>query len=538
MTSRHDGSSGSDTLPVRDESLVDAWRAIIEKVGERPGVSYFDASFTLSDVEQRAEALAAELQDRGVRRGDRVGIYLQNVPAYVFTLLALWKCGAAAVLLNPMYRKLELRKLVEDSRPVGMVCAASAREDLQADLAGTSVSWFITAQERQETADITADALDAILDRRSGSRPAPVEVGPDDIALLTYTSGTTGPPKGAMNTHRNVLAAVDSYAALLSLDETDVVLAVAPIFHITGAVINATISLLTGCQLVLIDRFRPDVAVSAIAEHGVTFAIGSITAFNAIDALPDAGPAELSSLRLVYSGGAPIPPSTVTRFRERFGVYIHNVYGMTETSSAVIAVPPNTEAPVHGPSGMLSVGRPLPNVDARVVGPDGDELPPGTQGELVIAGPQVVPGYWKKPEISAAAIPGGVLRTGDGAVMDEDSWIYLVDRLKDQINVSGYKVWPREVEDSLYEHSAVHEAAVVGRPDDYQGESVVAYVSLRARAEATEQELIAHVRDRLAAYKVPKEVHVVDDLPKTQSGKIRRNVLRDRETTGWETGPT
>ncbi len=179
-------------------------------------------------------------------------------------------------------------------------------------------------------------------------------------------------------------------------------------------------------------------------------------------------------------------------------------------------------------SGTLAIGVPLPLIDARVVDADGAAVEPGTQGELELAGPQVISGYWRKPEASASTLPGGRLRTGDGAIIDRHGWVYLVDRLKDQINVSGYKVWPREVEDALYEHPAVHEAAVVGQPDDYQGESVVAYVSLERDAHATERELVDFVRDRLAAYKRPRRVHIVENLPKTQTGKIRRSDLRDR----------
>lgn len=189
--------------------------------------------------------------------------------------------------------------------------------------------------------------------------------------------------------------------------------------------------------------------------------------------------------------------------------------------------PLGVEAPVHGPTGTLSIGVPLPNLTARVVDPEATPVPYGEQGELELSGPQVIPGYWNNAEATAGTMPGGRLRTGDGAIMDDHGWVYLVDRLKDQINTSGYKVWPREVEDTLYAHPAVHESAVVGQPDEYRGEAVVAYVSLKAEASATAEELIAFTRARLAAYKCPRRVHILSILPKTQSGKIRRNVLRE-----------
>jgi long-chain acyl-CoA synthetase len=305
----------------------------------------------------------------------------------------------------------------------------------------------------------------------------------------------------------------------------------APLFHITGAVVNATISLLTDTTLVLAGRFHPEVAVEAFAEHGVTYTIGSITAYNAIYGLPQAGPEHFAAAKALYSGGAPIPPATVERFQERFGVYLHNGYGMTETTSAVIAVPPGSRAPVHLPSGTLSGGKPLPHITARVVDLHGDPVPSGEQGELELSGPQVVPGYWEKPEATHKTMPGGRLRTGDVAVIDDEGWVYLVDRLKDQINVSGYKVWPREVEDALYEHPSVLEAAVVGQPDPYRGETGVAYVSLKAGLNATPEELITFSRHRLAAYKCPRTVHFLADLPKTQSGKIRRAELRGLDGT-------
>ena len=231
---------------------------------------------------------------------------------------------------------------------------------------------------------------------------------------------------------------------------------------------------------------------------------------------------------LLYSGGAPIPPSTVERFQERFGHYIHNIYGMTETASAVIGVPPEARAPVDDGSGTLSIGVPLPGLDARAVDTDGREVAAGQEGELQMRGPQVMPEYLRKPEETAHVLSAdGWLSSGDVAIIDEDGWIYLVDRLKDQINASGFKVWPREVEDALYEHPDVYEAAVVGAPDEYRGETVTAYVSLRPGSSTTAAALQEFTKERLAAYKYPRHVHIIDELPKTQTGKIKRRDLRD-----------
>ncbi|WP_229869767.1 class I adenylate-forming enzyme family protein [Streptomyces flaveolus] len=507
---------------------------------------FFDGALSAREVDVASDALAAAFEARGTGRGDRVGVYLQNVPQYALVLLALWKLGATALGLNPMYRRQELRRIIDDSGAVGVVCADVDVHETLGTLAGSPVRWLVSTsaldyQSRNDprvfaTTECLAPAPDGdlveLIGEFEGRSPSPVELTRDDVAFLTYTSGTTGPPKGAMNTHGNVLSVVATCASWMGVGDGDVVFAMAPLFHITGAVVNATISLLTDTTLVLAGRFHPEVALEAFAEHGVTYTIGSITAYNAIHELPQAGPEHFASAKALYSGGAPIPPATVERFHERFGVYLHNGYGMTETTSAVIAVPLEDRAPVHLPSGTLSIGKPLPHLTARVVDPHGEPVPTGEQGELELSGPQVVPGYWDKPEATRRTMPEGRLRTGDVAVIDEHGWVYLVDRLKDQINVSGYKVWPREVEDALYEHASVLEAAVVGQPDAYRGETVVAYVSLKAGLNVTAEELIAFSRDRLAAYKCPRTIHFLADLPKTQSGKIRRAELRGLDGPG------
>jgi len=242
----------------------------------------------------------------------------------------------------------------------------------------------------------------------------------------------------------------------------------------------------------------------------------------------NADKAKLATLTKIYSGGAPIPPSTVDAFRDTFGHYIHNIYGLTETTSPSHAVPFHAEAPVDPESGALSVGVPTFDTIVRIVDEEGRDLPAGSVGEIVTEGPQVVAGYWNKPEETAKALPGRVLHTGDVGYMDADGWFYIVDRKKDQINAGGYKIWPREVEDVLYEHPAVREAAVVGIPDEYRGETVKAFVSLKGGAQATPEEIIAFARERMAAYKYPRRVEILDEIPKTVSGKVLRRELRTR----------
>lgn len=528
-------------------TLVEAWAARVRSSPGSDCLIYFDAVLSTRDVDQMSDALAAALADRGVGRGDRVGIHLQNVPHYPIAMLALWKLGAAVFLLNPMYMGRELEALVVDAEPVGIIATNADVAAIRESVQGTTVNWVLSVnphdfQTRNDSRVFTSATshppssdgdLLSLIKRYAGKRVATPELSADDIAFLTYTSGTTGPAKGAMNTHGNVLAVTSSFAAFANINPGDVTFALAPLFHITGAVVHAAIALVEGTSLVLTGRFYPEVALEAMQEHKATYTVGSITAYIAMMNSSIATPDHFSSFKTLYSGGAPIAPNIVEEFQSRFGHYIHNAYGMTETSSGVIAVPPNVHAPVDPTTGSLSIGIPLPNLHVEIVDKDDRSLPPGTPGELVMSGPQIVSEYWRNPAATKHAIPGGRLHSGDAAIMDENGWVYLVDRLKDQINVSGYKVWPREVEDCLYEHPAVLEAGVVGRSDSYQGESVIAYISLKPSAGSISSgEIISFVRSHLAVYKCPKEVHIVSSLPKTQTGKIKRSALRELADAG------
>jgi long-chain acyl-CoA synthetase len=528
------------------ESALAMFEATAARLPDGPAVLYFDRALSYREVDELSGALGAGLAAEGVRPGDRVALYLQNVPQFLIGMLATWKAGAIAVSVNPMLKQREVDTLLNDSGAVALITHESLWHDVARDtVPGTSVRITVTTSELDFLGDdvpalLSASARDRDPDtldllelarRHAGERPPTPVLGLDDVAFLTYTSGTTGPPKGAMNTHRNVVFTGQAYRDWIGLDEHDVVLGVAPLFHITGLIGHLAVGILTGMPIVLSYRFDPEVALELIERHGVTFTVGSITVFIALMNAPSAGDRDTSAFRKLVSGGAPIPPSTVEAFEARFGAYIHNIYGLTETTSPSHCVPIGTRAPVDPTSGALSVGVPIYGTVVRVVDDGGGDVAPGEVGEFVTEGPQVVPGYWKKPEETEHAIPGGRLHTGDVGFMDEDGWFYLVDRKKDQINAAGYKVWPREVEDVLYSHPAVREAAVVGVPDAYRGETVKAFVSLRPGATADADELVAFCRERMAAYKYPRQVEFVDELPKTASGKILRRELRDRAGT-------
>jgi long-chain acyl-CoA synthetase len=530
-------------MAVEFDSALAMFKAAVERNPDGDIIRYFDGRITLRELDELTEAFAAGITDAGFSPGERVAIYAQNVPQFVIAQIGAWKAGGIAVSINPMNRERELEQLLTDSGATVLVALQSLYRDVAANVVGrTAVRTVITTSELeyQTTGDQrifhgveriecpgTVDMAELMGRFRGQAAPA-VAPGPDDVAFLTYTSGTTGPPKGAMTTHRNVVFNAQTYRDWIGIGSGDVVLGVAPLFHITGLVGHVAISLLAGAPLVLMYRLDPAVAIETVKREQATFTVGSITVFIALMNSPGADKDALASLTKIYSGGAPIPPSTITAFQEAFGHYIHNIYGLTETTSPSHAVPLGSTAPVDSVSGALSVGVPVYDTIVRIVDDEGKDLPPGEIGELVTEGPQVVAGYWNKPEETANAFPGGALHTGDVGYMDAQGWFYIVDRKKDQINAGGYKVWPREVEDVLYEHEAVREAAVVGIPDSYRGESVKAYVSLRPGKSVTPDELIAFTKARMAAYKYPRLVEILEDIPKTVTGKLLRRELRAR----------
>jgi long-chain acyl-CoA synthetase len=328
-----------------------------------------------------------------------------------------------------------------------------------------------------------------------------------------------------MNSHGNVVFNSQAYREWCGLGHDDVVLGVAPLFHITGLIAHVTVSLLLGVPLVLFHRFEPSLAIDTVRTERPTFTVGSITVFIALMNVPGVERDSLASLTKIWSGGAPIPPSTVTAFSAAFGTYIHNIYGLTETTSPSHAVPFGADAPVDEASGALSVGAPLYDTMVRIVGDDGQDLPAGEIGELVTAGPQVVAGYWNKPEESAKALPGGALHTGDVGYMDQDGYVYLVDRVKDLILNGGFNVYPRMVEEAIVLHPAVEEATVCGVPDRHRGEIVKAYVKLRDGQRLTVAELRGFLRDKLAPFEQPKQIEFRHDLPRSWLGKPSRRTL-------------
>ncbi|CAL9619751.1 Long-chain-fatty-acid--CoA ligase [Streptomyces sp. enrichment culture] len=524
-----------------DASLVHALRRVVAETPDRTFLAYFDGRLTYREADELSDSVAGRLAARGLERGDRVAVVLQNSPHFVLAVLGAWKAGGTVVPVNPMYKSGETGHVLRDAEASALICSDRAWEAYLRDTAADSpVRIVLTACELdfQTRGDArvlafarqpVTDAEDLTEAARAG-HPAPPDRAPaaGDTALISYTSGTSGTPKGATNTHRNIMYNAERQRTGLGLPEAPVYFALAPLFHITGLVCEFGACLAGGGTLVLAYRFEAGVVLDAFAEHRPHYTVGPSTAFMALAAHPGVTRDHFASFTVISSGGAPLPPALVERFRAGFGPYIRNGYGLTECTAPCASVPPHLEAPVDPVSGTLAVGVPGPETVVRVLNDQGEEVPFGEQGEIAVSGPQVVPGYWRRPDATAETFPGGELRTGDIGFMDERGWLYVVDRKKDMINASGFKVWPREVEDVLYTHPAVREAAVVGVPDGYRGETVKAYISLRPGAAADPGELAAYCGERLAAYKYPRQVEILPELPKTASGKILRRELRSR----------
>ncbi len=537
-------------LEIPERTALDDFQASAARVPERPAIYYFDQPLSYGTLSALSDELAVGLTGLGVGKGDRVMVVLQNIPQFLIALYASWKAGAIVVPLNPMYKEKELTYFCQDSKAKILLIQDDVARGLDLGfLKSTSVEQVLTTSPLDWVPDPdqppallkglkkvrlpgTLDLLE-LINRNQGQAPADPGLSPADVAYLTYTSGTTGPPKGAMNTHGNIVFTSRVYQTFLRVDPEDVILGVAPLFHVTGEVAHLAIAALAGIPVILFYRFDPAETLRLIERWKATITVAAITVYIALMNQPEIRRRNLSSLIKAYSGGAPVSVAVVEQFKELTGLSIYNAYGMTETNSPSHLVPWGLPIPVDPESGALSVGLPVPDSVVKIMDlEDGRrEMPLGEVGEIVDYGPMVVPGYWEKPEETRHAIRDGWLYTGDVGKMDEAGWFYLVDRKKDMIVASGYKVWPRDVEDVIYQHPAVKETAVIGVPDPYRGETVKAFVALKPGMESkvTPEEIIAFCRERMAAYKYPRQVELVQEIPKTLTGKFLRRTLREKE---------
>ncbi|UUX95880.1 long-chain fatty acid--CoA ligase [Aquabacterium sp. J223] len=535
------------TLPAT--SLVYNLEVSARRYPDKPMTLFYGSALTYGQAWAQVQALAGHLQQRcGVTRGDRVLLDLQNSPQWIVACFAILRADAVVVPVNPMNRREELRHLVEDTGARVAVCGQDLADELLPVLGDDGLRHLVVA--------CYADALDAAptdlrlpdivrAPRRrfdtpgvlhwhealhSGCEPAPHSAGPDDLAIMPYTSGTTGKPKGCMHTHRSVMSTLVGGVVWFGRNQDAVYLSVLPFFHVTGLSGSLLGPVYLGATMVVLSRWDREVAARCIERHRVTVWQAISTMVVDFLAQPGAADLDLSSLQGVRGGGAAMPEAVAAQLKALTGLEYVEGYGMSETLAATHI------NPTHRPKRQC-LGIPVFDVDARLVDPATlQPLPPGDPdavGEIVVHAPQVMQGYWRAEQATAEAfveLDGRrFLRTGDLARIDEDGYFFMVDRLKRMINASGYKVWPAEVEAMLYAHPAIQEACVIAAQDAKRGETVKALVVLRAGHALAEQELIEWAHGRMAAYKCPRIVRFVDSLPKSGSGKVQWRELQQQE---------
>jgi long-chain acyl-CoA synthetase len=535
-------------------TLPEALDRTAERFPERVALRFFlDArlpapALTYRELRGQTLRFATALFQMGVRKGDRVALMLPNCPQLVVAFYGALRLGAVPVHTNPMYVAREMREQFEDSGCETLVILDQLHPRLREIHAATrlrrvivvdateTLPWparlfarFVQSRrgERVRVPAETDTVLFRDLLRRYPPTPPGSDLQPSDVALLQYTGGTTGTPKAAILTHANLVANSLQACAWFprARDGAEVFLGALPLFHVYGLTSVLLFGVAKGAEIVLVARPRPvDVVLEAIQRFRVTLFPGVPTLYAAINEHPRVGEYDLKSGALCVSGAAPLPRDVAERFEALTGGRLVEGYGLTETS------PLTHCTPLFGERRPASIGLPFPDTDARIVDLETDEpLPAGEEGELEVRGPQVMAGYWQRPEETAEVFHDGWLRTGDVARMDQDGFFHVVDRRKDMIDASGFKVLPREVEEVLFMHPKVREAVVAGVPDRYRGETVKAYVVLRPGESASEAELVDFCRLHLAAFKVPRQVEFRDELPKSMVGKYLRRVLVDEE---------
>ena len=480
-----------------------------------------DLTFSYAQVDEISGRVATALLGLGLRRGDKVAVQLPNLPQFLFTYFAILKAGLVMVPLNPLLKSAEVEYQLTDSEAKLLITfemfAAGAFEG--AVRAGGVPTYVVNLPGNSDRPEGTKHYDELYFAEDTGEiEPASA----DDTAVIIYTSGTTGKPKGAELTHSQLYMNCTIAGELFGFRDDDVGVAVLPFFHVFGlsSVLNTTVRF--GGTLVLVPRFEREPVLDAIERHRCTICSGVPTMYVTL-LQADLTGRDLSSLRVGISGGAAIPGEVIRAFEEKFpGVVILEGYGLSETASTTTF---NISAEQRK---MASIGKPIWGVEVRLVDDQGEPLPPGPEhiGEIVIRGHNVMKGYYGKPAATAEAFKDGWFHTGDLAYADEDGYLFIVDRKKDMLIRGGYNVYPREIEEVLFAHPAVAEAAVIGKPDERVGEEVLAYVVPKPGAEADPDDIIAYARERLAAYKYPREVRVVADLPKGPTGKILKRELR------------
>ncbi|MGE5408066.1 MAG: long-chain-fatty-acid--CoA ligase [Syntrophothermus sp.] len=469
-----------------------------------------EAGLTYAELDDRSARVAAMLGARGVGRGDRVGVMLPNVLEFPVVYYGVLRAGGTVVPMNVLLKRREIAFYLEDSEARLMLAWHGFAEEALAGAVEAGV----------EPIEVEPSAFAALLgsfEPAAGLEPTDAE----DTAVILYTSGTTGRPKGAELTHGNLRrnAEVTADGAICGIRPGDVVLGALPLFHSFGQTVSMNASLLGGATLTLLPRFDPGEALAIMHRDRVTHFYGVPTMYGALLHDPARGGTDTSSLRFCVTGGAAMPVEVLKAFEDAFGCELLEGYGLSETSPVASITHPGR------PRKPGSIGTPIAGVEMRVVDESDEEVPRGEIGEIVIRGHNVMKGYWHRPDATAEALRGGWFHSGDLARVDEDRDFFIVDRKKDMIIRGGYNVYPREVEEVLYEHPKIREAAVLGVPDDEWGEEIAAAVVLHEGEELTPAEVSDYVRERIAAYKYPRVVWFMDELPKGPTGKILKREI-------------
>lgn len=500
-------------------SLSENLAASARKQSDRIALRADDLTITFAEFDAAAARVATLLAQAGIEPGDRVGLMLPNTPAFAIVFYGIMHRGGVAVPMNTLLRAREIEFYLSNTGAKTLFATPAFAEEAKSAASEVGAQCWIVDDAR-------LPELIAELPKQD----APVERADDDVAVILHTSGTTGKPKGAMLTHGGLGRNADvSVRTLLETEPHDVVMGCLPLFHVFGLTCALNSAVLAGATLTLIPRFDPRKALQVIERDGVTVFEGVPTMYSALlSVASEAAPDATRSLRVCISGGAALPVQVLTDFEKTFGCAVLEGYGLSESSPVAAFNLP------HRPRKVGSIGTPIEGVEMRVVDLDGVEVPQGVTGEIQIRGHNVMKGYWNLPDATKATItPDGWLNTGDVGRVDEDGYFYIVDRTKDMIIRGGYNVYPREIEEVLYEHPAVAEAAVIGIPHDSLGEEVGAAVALKKDASVDPAELREYVKARVAAYKYPRQVWLVDTLPKGPTGKLlkREITVPDSEST-------
>lgn len=530
------------------ETLVARFERSARTFPDAPATEFFGAKLTYRQLADKVNRFAASLSGLGVKAGDRVAIMLPNCPQTIIAYYATLTIGAMAVMTNPMYVEREMGHQFRDAgvkalvgldhlypriarvlkeTPVEQLVMTGIRDYLPFPL---NLLYPLKAKKQKLNLEVPygpkIHPFKALIQRSPGNPPRP-DLAVEDLAVLQYTGGTTGVAKGVMLTHRNLVANIDQITAWLPGFQPgkERFLCVVPFFHVLGLTAVMNWPACSGSAMIILPRFELKAFLKTIVKTRPTIAILVPTIITAMVNVPDIGKYDLTSINYVVSGSAPLPVEIMRRFEELTGGVILEGYGLTESS------PVTHVNPVKGRRKSGSIGIAISSTDARIVdlGKGATEQPTKEPGELVLMGPQVMKGYWNMPGETAEALREGWLYTGDIAYMDEDGYVYIVDRKKDMIIAGGFNIYPRDVDEVLYEHPKIADAVTIGVPDPYRGETVKVFVVVKPGETLTQEEVIAHCRERLAAYKVPRYVEFREELPKTIVGKVLRKELRAEE---------